>query len=231
MLSCDPVSTFNQPDGIKVTPDGSFLAVVLPNEGPHGSVAMFSMGSDGSLTSIQPPRPFGRPSGNATGIDVTCDSGTVTVAEASGGTTLVDVFTLDPDTGLLTPVDGSPFNPPAGLNSNVPLLSVDDKFLFVSNQASNSITVLNVGPFSLNDVFSAGGTSTPAGWPLISRAVQRGAPTVNSRRFACLPTPVFATVTLDGGIIAGFRRKWASSFSPASPSIFTVTSLTASPKR
>jgi 6-phosphogluconolactonase len=162
----DPVFAFNQPDGIKVTPDGSFLAVVLPNEGPHGSVAMFSIGSDGSLISIQPPqsvRPLGSPLGNATGIDVTCDSGTVTVGEASAGPTLVDVFTLDPDTGLLTPVDGSPFNPPAGMNSNVPLLSVDDKFLFVSNQASNSITVLNVGPFSLNDVFSAGGSSTPAG--------------------------------------------------------------------
>jgi 6-phosphogluconolactonase len=162
----DRVSTFNQPDGIKVTPDGSFLAVVLPNEGSHGSVAMFSIGSDGSLTSIQPPqsvRPLGGPGGIATGIDVTCDSGTVTVSEASGGPTLVDVFTLDPDTGLLAPVDGSPFNPPAGINSNVPLLSVDDKFLFISNQASNSITVLNVGPFSLNGVFSAGGIPTPAG--------------------------------------------------------------------
>jgi hypothetical protein len=28
----DPISTFNQPDGIKVTADGSFLAVVLPND-------------------------------------------------------------------------------------------------------------------------------------------------------------------------------------------------------
>ena len=160
------VFTFQQPDGVKVTPDGSFLAVVLPSEGPHGSVQMFSIGSDGTLTVAQPPqpvRPFGGPDGIATGIDVTCDSTTVTLGEARGGPTLVDVFTLDPDTGLLTPVAGSPFNPPAGANSNVPLLSVDDKFLFVSNQGSNTITVLNVGPFSLNGVFSAGGFGAPAG--------------------------------------------------------------------
>jgi 6-phosphogluconolactonase len=160
------VFTFQQPDGIKVTPDGSFLAVVLPNAGPHGSVAIFSIQSDGTLLSIQPPqpvRPFGGPDGGATGIDVTCDATTVTVAESSGGSTLVDVFTLNHDTGLLTGVQGSPFNPPVGVNSNVPLLSVGDQFLFVSNQASNTITVLNVGPFSLNGVFSAGGTGTPAG--------------------------------------------------------------------
>lgn len=155
-----PVFTFQLPDGVKVTPDGRFLAVVLPNEGPHGSVVMFTIGADGMLSLAQPPqavRPFGGPDGSATGIDVTCDSTTVTLSEARSGTTLVDVFSLDPATGILTPVPGSPFNPPAGANSNVPLLSADDKFLFVSNQASNSITVVNVGPFSLNGVFSAGG--------------------------------------------------------------------------
>jgi 6-phosphogluconolactonase (cycloisomerase 2 family) len=162
------VFAFQQPAGIKVTPDGRFLAVALPNEGPHGSVVVFGIGSDGTLLLTQPPqpvRPFGGPDGIARGIDIACDSTTVTLGEARSGTTLVDVFTLDPDTGLLTPVDGSPFNPDAGLNSNVPLLSVDDAFLFVSNQDSNTITVLNVGPFSLQGVFSAGagGTSTPAG--------------------------------------------------------------------
>jgi 6-phosphogluconolactonase len=160
------VFSFQQPDGIKVTPDGSFLAVVLPNAGPHGSVAVFSIQSDGTLLSIQPPQSFraaGGPDGSAAGIDVTCDATTMTVAESRGGSTLVDVFTLDPGTGLLTPVDGSPFNPPAGTNSNVPLLSANDQFLFVSNQASNTITVLNVGPFSLNGVFPVAGSGTPVG--------------------------------------------------------------------
>jgi YVTN family beta-propeller protein len=77
----------------------------------------------------------------------------------------VDVFTLDPDTGVLTPVEGSPFNPPQGwiLNSNVPLLSVNDAFLFVSNQGSNTITVLSVGAFSVIGAVSAGGSPAPTG--------------------------------------------------------------------
>jgi hypothetical protein len=162
----DPVFAFQEPAGVKVTPDGRFLAVVLINDPPHGSVAMFSIGSDGTLTLAQlpqPVRPIGGPAGAAAGIDITCNSATVTLGEASAGSTLVDVFTLDPDTGLLTPVDGSPFNPPAGINSNVPLLSVDDAFLFVSNQASNSITVLSVSDFSLIGAFSAGALPAPSG--------------------------------------------------------------------
>jgi hypothetical protein len=75
----------------------------------------------------------------------------------------VDVFNLDPDTGLLTTVAGSPFNPPAGMNSNVPLLGVGDAFLYVSNQTSNTITALNVGPFTLSGVFSAGAGFLPGG--------------------------------------------------------------------
>jgi 6-phosphogluconolactonase (cycloisomerase 2 family) len=155
------------PDGIKITPDGRLLAVVLPNSGSHGSVAMFSVGSDGTLAQIQPPqpvRPFGGLDGSATGIDITCDSRTVTLSEARGGSTLVDVFNLDPDTGLLTAVPGSPFNPPsATANSNVPLLGVGDAFVYVSNQNSNTITALNVGPFTLSGVFPAGAGFAPAG--------------------------------------------------------------------
>jgi hypothetical protein len=164
----DRIFAFQQASSARVTPDGRFLAVVLPTEGPHGSVVMFGIGLDGTLTLAQLPqlvRPFGGPDGVATGIDITCDSTTVTVSEARSGSTLVNVFSLDPDSGKLTAVDGSPFNPPAGINSNVPLLSVDDAFLFVSNQASNSITALRVGPFSLIGAFSAGGTpdQTPVG--------------------------------------------------------------------
>src|SRR5262249_17924366 len=76
------VFAFQQPDGIKVTPDGRFLMVVLPNAGPHGSVLVLSIGSDGTLVPVQPPqsvRPFGGQDGSATGIDVACDSTTVTL--------------------------------------------------------------------------------------------------------------------------------------------------------
>src|SRR5262249_11394482 len=68
------VFTYSQPDGVKITPDGNFLAVVLPTSGPHGSVAVFGIGSEGALIPIQPPqsvRPFGGPDGIATGIDIT----------------------------------------------------------------------------------------------------------------------------------------------------------------
>ncbi len=136
-------------NGLKVSPDGKWLALVLSRVPPHGVVATFSIDAEtGALTPV-PGSPFpvrdpGGTEGRAAGVDINCASDTLFVAEATIGTTVVDVLRIDPNTGALSPIEGSPFTPGVGRNSNVALLSPDDSLLFVSNQGSNSVTVLSV---------------------------------------------------------------------------------------
>ena len=137
-------------NGMVVSPDGKWLAVVLSYEGPHGSVAMFSIDpKTGELTPVKgspfPPRKPGGSDGGAAGVDINCASDTLFLAEGTFATTIVDVLSIDPDTGALTPMKGSPFMPGVGINSNVPLLSPDDSLLFVTNTFGSSVTVFTVG--------------------------------------------------------------------------------------
>lgn len=150
------------PDGMKVTPDGKSLAVAL-----LGSVAMFSIASDGSLTSV-PGSPFPDGGvGSAAAVDINCASNLLFAGEANIGNTIVDVFSIASD-GSLTPIVGSPFVAGVGSNSNVPLLSPDDRILFVSNQNSQSVTVFSVaidGTLTLvpGSPFAVGGAAFPTG--------------------------------------------------------------------
>jgi 6-phosphogluconolactonase len=138
-------------NGMMVSPDGKWLLVVLSREEPHGLVAVFRIESKtGELIPVDsspfPPREPGGPDGNVAGVDINCAGDTVFLGEGRfPGTTLVDVLSIDPDTGALTPIKGSPFMPEIGENSNVPLLSPDDSLLFVSNNYGNSVTVFTVG--------------------------------------------------------------------------------------
>ncbi len=138
-------------NGMKVTPDGRFLAV-----GVNGAVAVLAIAADGSLGPVPgSPFPDGGP-GLAAGVDVDCRSARLFAGEANAAATIVDVFDIAPN-GALAPIAGSPFVAAAGKNSNVPLLSPDDKRLFVSNQVSATVTVFDV---------AAGGALTPvAGSP------------------------------------------------------------------
>jgi hypothetical protein len=154
-----------------------YLLGVLTLNGPHGSIGVWGIDAGGGLTPAQ-GSPFlvrlpGGPDGAGAGIDVACDGTTVAVGEATLGSTLVDVFDQDLASGALTARKGSPFSPGVGVNSSVVLFSagsavgdaVNDSFLFVSNQGSNTVTALNNGDFSLLGAFSAGGTpdQVPAG--------------------------------------------------------------------
>jgi hypothetical protein len=157
------------PIGMKVSPNGKFLAAGL-----LGSVAMFGIAPDGSLTLV-PGSPFSDSGvGRAAGVDVNCKSDLLFAGEANNGNTIVDVFRIGP-TGALTPIAGSPFVAGVGDNSNVPLLSPDDRLLFVSNQNRPSVTVFSVtpdgtlalvpgSPFAVGGGYSARGMATnPSG--------------------------------------------------------------------
>jgi 6-phosphogluconolactonase (cycloisomerase 2 family) len=151
------------PNGIKVTPDGKFLAVAGPTT---NTVSMFGISATGRLIPVPgSPFPAGGPPGSfADGIDCNCSSNQLFIGEGNFGSTRVSVQNISPN-GALSPIAGSPFTGP-GSNSNVVVLSPDDKNLFVSNQFNSSVTAFKVassGALTLvpGSPFSA--TLTPSG--------------------------------------------------------------------
>jgi len=134
-----PVPAGGTPDGIKVSPNGKFLGVALVNS---DSVAMFKIASNGTLMSV-PGSPFSAGGfGGATDVEISCKSNLLFDPKFGGGTT-VAVFKIAFN-GALAPIAGSPFTFAPGSNSNVGVLTPDGRHLEVSNQASNTITVLDV---------------------------------------------------------------------------------------
>ena len=153
-------------DGIKVSQNGSFLAVA---EGFQ--YEMFSIAADGSLTSVGG---FPITGGNfGAGVDINCPSTHLYGAEANFGMNILDGYSIS-STGTLTPLAGSPFENTLGSNSNVVLLGAKpgtkpiarDKFAFVSNQISNTVTVFTVaksGALSGVAAFPISSTLFPSG--------------------------------------------------------------------
>lgn len=136
-----PVPAGAIPVDLKVTPDGKFLVVSLFSFS-GGLVAVFNVGSDGSLTPVSgSPFADGNPPGGfTTSLDINCAGDRVFVDNASG-LPVIDVFNID-SSGMLTQISGSPFTAPGNGVSAI-TLSPDDKFLFASNQI-NSVTSFNV---------------------------------------------------------------------------------------
>jgi 6-phosphogluconolactonase (cycloisomerase 2 family) len=142
----------------KVTPDGKFLAVTSA----PGNIAMFSISAAGALAPI-PGFPLAAQ--GAAGIDCNCASTLLFVARNGSAAARVDVFDIGLS-GDLLPITGSPFSGP-GSNSNVAVLSPDDRTLFVSNQGNNTVTTFAVVDGSLTTVpgspFPAPGALAPSG--------------------------------------------------------------------
>ena len=150
-IAGNPFPTLSTSNGIKVSANGSFLAVA--ETFPSSQIEMFTIASSGSLTSVG-----GFPGGGGgalTGVDINCASSLAFGGEANGTETIVDGYSIASG-GTLTTVKGSPFEVVSGVNSNVVLLGAKpgskpvahSKLLFVSNQFSNgfagSITVFSV---------------------------------------------------------------------------------------
>ena len=126
----------------KVTPDGKFLAVSSVTNIGAGVVAMFNLTSAGAVSFDSVSN-----AGADTGIDCNCASshlyaGSSRVKLVNGMPVpdpAVDAYTIGP-TGVLTPLPGSPFFAPGGLDV---LLSPNGGKLFASG-LSSGISVFNV---------------------------------------------------------------------------------------
>ena len=132
--------------GINVSPDNKFLAVTHFFPFGSSSVRMLSIGNDGSLTPLS-GSPFHVGGVAATSVEFNCASNLLFVGQHSGLPT-TDVVSVASN-GTLTPIPGTPFIQTTGNLGNsaqVILLSPDERFLFVSNQFSNTVTVWSVAP-------------------------------------------------------------------------------------
>ena len=161
------VGVTNHPAGMKVSANGQYLAVSLPNLGIFGAVAMFSIGSNGALTLINgAPLESTGPEGSLSDVDIDCAGSHVFAGTLTGGAATVDVFGIGTG-GVLSPLTGSPFSAGPGSNSIVAILSPNDQFVFTSNQGTGSITVFSVNAGALSAIagspFAVSGASTPAG--------------------------------------------------------------------
>jgi len=162
-----PFSTASLPKSITVLPSGRFLYVVSAGT---NQVLGYRIASDGALSEI-PSSPF------ATGVDPTSVTveplGRFAYVTNANLTFSDDVtgYTVNPSTGALTEISGSPF--PAG---QIPVASTADasgRFLYVANTLSNNISAYAITPIGAlveisGSPFEAGGnpaslTADPSG--------------------------------------------------------------------
>jgi 6-phosphogluconolactonase (cycloisomerase 2 family) len=150
-----------------ISPNGQFLAV--SNE---SSVSMFVInGVSGALTPVLGSPFLKTGSGILSGLDFSCAADRLYGGEATGSPALLDAWTVNTASGVLTPVPGTPFQS-SGNNANIVLYSPDNTLLFQSNQFSNSVnpfivnvdgTLGNVGKFgSTTQVHTPVGMATDA---------------------------------------------------------------------
>jgi 6-phosphogluconolactonase len=158
------VATGADPVALAMDPGGKFLFVA--NQGSN-NVSVFSIGSAGSLTEVA-GSPFATgtaplPPSNALPVPagVAVSSGNFVYVSNQGQNT-ISAFSLDTNSGALTPIAGSPFaagTSPSGLGALLTTSNIS--ILFAANQGSNNVSVFNVNTDgSLTDVtgspYSAG---------------------------------------------------------------------------
>jgi 6-phosphogluconolactonase (cycloisomerase 2 family) len=129
-------------DDLQFTAAGTFLAASLP---VANSVAIFTVGAGCSLTPVAgsglaTPGLFPAPS-ELTGLRFNKIGSLLFGGIANSFNTQVAVFSVP---FAFAQIPNSPFSFDSGANSNVVLLNPDETKLYVSNQISNSITVLDV---------------------------------------------------------------------------------------
>jgi 6-phosphogluconolactonase (cycloisomerase 2 family) len=134
------------PHSLAIAPSGSWLGVTFDGAA-GGEVAWFLRSPNGGATGLQPGSPTSSGGTSADSITVTPDGKFVVVA--GGGTT--SVFSLDPSTGALSEVPGSPFAIGVGV-----AIDPSGKFLFVADQSNNLLTY----------TIDSTGSLTPAGAPV-----------------------------------------------------------------
>jgi 6-phosphogluconolactonase (cycloisomerase 2 family) len=196
-----PVGPGAFPYGIKVTPDGKFLAVANLST---NSVSMFSISGLGGLTPVTGSPFSAGEAGEAVGVDCNCNSNQLFIAEGSGVS--VQKIALN---GALSPVSGSPFVGVPGIGSEAVVLSPDDSDLFASDHWSNSVTAFSVA--------ATGALTVVPGSPFLT--VKTGSSRLGG--MATNQSGTFLYVAAEDGRIGGFRIAPSGALTPLPGSPFS----------
>ena len=131
----------SRPTMATLTPSGKFLLVAhassTPASGP-GRVAVFAVDTAGMLTAVA-GSPFA--TGGVTTFVVAHPTKNFVYANsamAPGNVSSIVAFQIDPNSGVLTPIAGSPFAT-GGNNASVIRIDASGRFLYVANRDSSSI--------------------------------------------------------------------------------------------
>jgi 6-phosphogluconolactonase (cycloisomerase 2 family) len=212
-------------NGIKVTPDGKFLAAarfILPS-----SVFMFSISALGGLTPV-PGSPFpAGGTGQATGIDSNCSSNQLFI----GGNSIPSIVSVQNIAlnGALSPVSGSPFIATPAVSPQVVVLNPDDSKLFVSDPSSNLVTVFSVAATgALTSVpgspFPAPGSAGTVGMATNQAGTFIYVASINNEinGFSIAPSGALTSVPgspFSNGFPGGSSLRWLAVFPPKSCSL------------
>lgn len=151
---------------LQFTPNGKFAYATSGIEKAGDQLANFSVNSDGTLTlqnSISfPYYPTGvaiGPLGDFLYVDV------VDIAGGASGVSSIYGYAIDPTSGALSPLTGSPFTLPAGTYGNLSL-HPSGNFLYVANSNSNTISEYTINRQSGAVSASASSVVTPCTNPM-----------------------------------------------------------------
>jgi len=142
LVSAGPPSTLNGPNPGVFHPKGQF--VYVPNE-QQAQIFGFIENLDCGLTPI-PGSPFAVPGGpftDSVAIEPTGRWLYVTIDNIPGG---VSGFSINQDTGALTPIIGSPFA--AGGDPDALALHPSGRFLYAANYNDNTISGYKINPLT-----------------------------------------------------------------------------------
>ncbi|HEX3230784.1 MAG TPA: beta-propeller fold lactonase family protein [Pyrinomonadaceae bacterium] len=160
---------------LRVMAQGTF--VYTNNDRTPNTLSAFAAAVDGSLSPV-PGSPFA--TGGSGGGGSVFASNRITTAvvknflfAGNGGSDNVSAFSIDPVTGVLTSVPGSPFatGGVAGLSGMSLTTTPDDKFLIVANGSSLNITVFSVAANGALSPVTGSPFASGAGGPLASAKV------------------------------------------------------------
>jgi 6-phosphogluconolactonase (cycloisomerase 2 family) len=161
-------------DGAAVTPDGKYVLVSEPQEGPEGNqsdqgaIYVYSINQTTGALTVAAGSPL-KAQSYVTGITVNCASTNVYFGDAISTGTEVEGYSIGAD-GALTALPGSPWISGDATASNGTILTRGGNFLLVTNQDSASLQSYAVAPDgSISEasgmpfVFGGQDTEFPAG--------------------------------------------------------------------
>ena len=160
---------------LRVMAQGTF--VYTNNDRTPNNISAFSAAANGALSPV-PGSPFATGGNGGGGSVFAANRITTTVVKnflfaGNGGSDNVSAFSIDPLTGILTTVPGSPFatGGVAGLNGMSLTVTPDEKFLIVANGSSLNITVFSIAANGALSPVAGSPFASGAGGPLASAKV------------------------------------------------------------